>query len=86
VLIGLVLVGTVIEGTYFFRVIQVVYFKGKTTDTVKEEVPLAAMIPISILTILIIVIGIYPGFITNVLNSAASEFLQRIDYVKGVLG
>jgi len=86
VLIGLVLLGTVIEGTYFFRVIQVLYFKGETTGTVKEEAPVAALVPISILTILIIVIGIYPGLITNVLGSAASEFLHRIDYIKGVLG
>ena len=85
-LIGFVLLGTVIEGTYFFRVVQVLYFKGKTTDTVKEEVPVAALVPISILTILIIVIGIYPGLITNVLGPAASEFLHRIDYIKGVLG
>ena len=86
VLIGLVLLGTVIEGTYFFRVIQVLYFKGNTTDTVKEDAPWVAIIPISILTVLIIVIGIYPGLITDVLDSAASEFLHRIDYIKGVLG
>jgi len=86
VLIGLVLLGTVIEGTYFFRVIQVMYFKGETADTVKEDAPFVAMVPISILTILIIVIGIFPGLVTNVLNSAASEFLHRIDYIKSVLG
>jgi len=86
VLIGLVLLGTVIEGTYFFRVIQVLYFKGKATDTVKEDAPVAALVPISILTILIIVFGIYPGLITNVLGSASSEFLQRINYIKSVLG
>ena len=86
VLIGLVLVGTVIEGTYFFRVIQVLYFKDKTDDTVKEDIPVSAIIPISILTVLILIIGIYPGFITNVLDSAASEFLQRINYIKSVLG
>ena len=86
VLIGLVLLGTVIEGTYFFRVIQVLYFKGEAANTVIEDAPVIALAPIAILTVLILVIGIYPGLISDILSPAASEFLQRIDYIKGVLG
>ena len=86
VLIGLVLLGTVIEGTYFFRVVQALYFKGEITETVKEDAPVAALVPIAILTVLILVIGIYPDLITNVLGSAASEFLGRTEYINTVLG
>lgn len=86
VLIALVLLGTVIEGAYFFRVIQTLYFKGKRANPNKrEEAPIAALIPICILMILIIVIGVYPKLVTGILNSAASEFLNRIGYIKGVL-
>jgi formate hydrogenlyase subunit 3/multisubunit Na+/H+ antiporter MnhD subunit len=87
VLIALVLLGTVIEGAYFFRVIQTLYFKGKRANPNKrEEAPIAALIPICILMILIIVIGVYPRLVTDILNSAASELLNRIGYIKGVLG
>ena len=86
VLIAFVLLGTVIEGAYFFRVIQVLYFRGGQTDIKREEAPVPALIPIFILMILIVVIGIYPKPVTNMLNSASSEFLNRIEYIRGVLG
>ena len=86
VLIAFVLLGTVIEGAYFFRVIQVLYFRGSQTDIKREEAPVPALIPIFILMILIVVIGIYPKPVTNMLNSASSELLNRIEYIRGVLG
>jgi len=86
VLIAFVLLGTVIEGAYFFRVIQVLYFRGGQTDIKREEAPVPALIPIFILMILIVVIGIYPKPVTNLLNSASSELLNRIEYIRGVLG
>jgi NADH:ubiquinone oxidoreductase subunit 4 (subunit M) len=35
---------------------------------------------------LIVFVGIYPRLITDVLNSAASELLNRVDYIRSVLG
>jgi len=86
VLIGLALLGTVIEGAYFFRVVQVLYFKGEKPNPGRKEAPIIALVPMLILTTLIIVIGIYPRLITGVLNSAASELLNRLDYIRSVLG
>ncbi|MBA7666723.1 Na(+)/H(+) antiporter subunit D [subsurface metagenome] len=86
VLIAFVLLGTVIEGAYFFRVIQVLYFRGGQTDIKREEAPVPALIPIFILMILIVVIGVYPKPVTNILNSASSELLNRIEYIRSVLG
>ena len=92
VLIGLALVGTVIEGAYFFRVVQVIFFKGvqehkNTSAQVKrEEAPLTALIPIFVLVILIVVLGIHPDFLMPLLNSAASELLDKVGYIKEVLG
>ena len=85
VLIGLALLGTVIEGAYFFRVVQIIYFKEGTAGR-RKEAPLSALIPIFILMTLIIVIGIYPGLVTTLLNSAASELLNRFGYIRSVLG
>jgi len=86
VLIGLALLGTVIEGAYFFRVVQVLYFKGEKPNPGRKEAPIIALVPMLILTTLIIVIGIYPRLITGVLNSAASELLNRVEYIRSVLG
>jgi len=85
VLIGLALLGTVIEGAYFFRVVQVLYFKGGKVNPGGKDAPVAALIPMFIFVLLIVVVGIYPKLVTDVLNSAASEFLSRTEYIKAVL-
>jgi len=79
VLVAFVLLGTVIEGTYFFRVVQVLYFKGDHTNLQREEAPVPALIPIFILMVLIIVVGVYPKPVTNILNSASSVLLNTPD-------
>jgi len=84
-LIGLALLATVIEGTYFFRVIQVIYFKEEKEGNNRHDAPAAALIPMFLFMILIIVIGIYPQIVTGILNSAASEFLNKMDYIRSVL-
>ncbi len=86
VLIGLALLGTVIEGAYFFRVVQVLYFKTGKTDPEGKEAPIAALFPMFIFVVLIVVVGIYPKIVTGVLNSAAAELLNRLDYIRNVLG
>jgi len=86
VLIGFALLATVIEGAYFFRVIQVLYFKGGKINPGSKEAPVAALIPMFIFVLLILLVGIYPKLVTGVVNSAASEFLSRTEYIKVVLG
>ncbi len=85
VLIALVLFATIIEGAYFFRVIQVLYFKGKKDDIKQKRAPASILIPLFIFVGLIVFLGIYPKFMTDVLNSAASELLNRLDYIKSVI-
>jgi proton-translocating NADH-quinone oxidoreductase chain M len=86
VLVGVALLGTVIEAVYFFRIVQVLYFRGSNANVERKEVPAVALIPIVIFVIMIVVIGIYPKLITDVLNSAASELLNRMDYIGNVVG
>jgi len=52
----------------------------------REEAPLTALIPIFVLVILIVVLGIHPDFLMPLLNSAASELLDKVGYIKEVLG
>ncbi len=84
-LIALALVATVIEGAYFFRVVQVLYFRGSNENVTRQEAPVVALVPFFVLAVLIIAIGIYPGPVMHVLNSATSEFVHRIAYIQGVL-
>jgi len=86
VLIGLALLGTVIEAAYFFRVVQVLYFKGEKPNPERKEAPITALVPMFIFVVLIVIVGIYPKLVTDVLNSAASELLNRLDYIRSVLG
>jgi len=86
VLIGLALLGTVIEGAYFFRVVQVLYFKAEKPNPPSKDAPVAALIPMFIFVVLIVIVGVYPKLLTDVLNSAASELLNRLDYIRSVLG
>ena len=86
IFIGFVLLGTIIEGAYFLKVIQRIYFKGgKESNNLRQEAPVVALIPIFILVLLIVVLGVYPNFISNILNSAAGDILNRTGYINSVL-
>ncbi len=86
ILIGIILLGTVIEGAYFFRIIQMMYFKKSNEDNKKEESPVAGLIPMFIFAVLILFIGLYPDLVTKILNPAASELLNKIEYIRSVIG
>jgi formate hydrogenlyase subunit 3/multisubunit Na+/H+ antiporter MnhD subunit len=87
ILLGFVLLATVIEGAYFLKVIQTIYFKSSTQENSqsRQGTSLAVLVPICVLMVLIIAIGIFPEVLTRLLNSAAGMLLQRGEYIKGVL-
>lgn len=89
VFVGIVLLGTIIEGAYFFKVIQTIYFKSapehQSTRAPVEEAPLVALIPVIILILLIIGIGVYPKILDGILNSSSLELLDRVRYIQGVI-
>lgn len=85
ILIILLLCATVIEGAYFFKIIQILYFK-KSEEQDRIKPPFTLLLPAIILAILIIFIGLYPGFISNILNKSAAEFVDKFFYIKTVFG
>jgi proton-translocating NADH-quinone oxidoreductase chain N len=87
ILIALVLLATIIEAAYFFKVVQVIYFKGEKSkiNAKKETAPLSVLLPLCVFVLLIVVSGIYPRWITDFLDSSASELLHRVDYIKNVM-
>ena len=98
VLVSMALLGTVIEGAYFFRIVQALYFRGgrseESSNAIKREesdapagdAPVIALIPMFVLVALIVIVGVYPRLVTNVLESGALELLNRLDYIRSVLG
>lgn len=86
ILIALVLLVTIIEAAYFFRVIQYIYFKGdKDHLKTQEEAPAIVLISLLIFIGLIIGVGIYPKMLVDVLHASAEELLTRVDYIKNIL-
>lgn len=86
ILVALVLLATVIEATYFFRVVQTIYFQTGEENAAREEAPVEALIPMYVFVALIVAIGICPARVTDLLSSAASELLNRMDYIRSILG
>jgi proton-translocating NADH-quinone oxidoreductase chain N len=87
ILIVLVLLATIIEAAYFFRVVQVIYFKGEESklSQKRERAPIIILIPLFIFAGIIVVMGIYPKLLTDVLDSSALELLNRADYIKSII-
>ena len=83
-LVGGVLLGTVIEISYFFKLLQGIF--SRTSNTKIDEAPLTALVPIVVLTLLIIGIGVYPQIINNFLKLASANLIDRMGYVNQVLG
>lgn len=85
-LVVMVLLATVIEVGYFMRLLQFMFFTEAEGEEAVKELPLSALIPITILAALIIAIGVYPHMISGLLQQAANGLVQRSEYIKLVLG
>ncbi|KPJ69660.1 MAG: hypothetical protein AMS14_11355 [Planctomycetes bacterium DG_20] len=89
-LVAVALAATIVEAGYFFRVVQGFYFRKQVApDSDRQpikETPAGALMPIVVLAVLIVVVGVYPGLVTNALRGAANELVNRTEYIRVVLG
>ena len=85
ILVAILLIATIVEGTYFFKVIQILYFK-ESENAERFKSPATLLFPAFILGILIIVIGIYPEILSNMLNKSAKALFDKLAYIKTVFG
>ncbi|MBS3762246.1 MAG: NADH-quinone oxidoreductase subunit F [Planctomycetes bacterium] len=91
VLTGIVLLGTVVEGAYFFRIVQGLFFRSEPENIEEkpEEVlsmPFSALLPVCLLAFAIIAVGIYPQLLTDLIEPAATDLLDRAAYIQHVFG
>ncbi len=86
-IIAIVLLVSIVEIVYYFRVINRIYFFkfDKATSVVPHKPRVNALIAMAILAILILVIGFYPDSVSEILNRASEDLLNTPDYIKNVL-
>ncbi len=84
-IIGILLV-TVIELTYYLRVVGRIYFAKEEGEPASHKPSINAVIAMSGLALFIIVIGIYPDLITGYLQDAATALLDKANYIQQILG
>ncbi len=83
-IIGILLV-TIIEITYYLRIIGRIYFGKEEGEPADHRPSINASIAMSILALFIIIIGIYPDLITGYINLAADALLDKVGYINGIL-
>ena len=83
-IIGILLI-TVIEVTYYLRVVGRIYFAKEEGEFASHKPSINAAIAMSILALFIVVIGIYPDLITNYINQAADALLDKSNYINQIL-
>ena len=86
-IIALVLLVSIVEIVYYFRVINRIYFFpfDKITSVVPHKPRINALVAMSVLAILILVIGFYPDSVSEMLSRASDDLLNTQEYIKNVL-
>jgi len=83
-ILGILLV-TIIEITYYLRVIGKIYFAKEEKEPASHKPSINALVAMSLLGLFIIVIGVYPDLITGYIENAASALLDKTNYINQIL-
>ena len=83
-IIGVLLV-TIIEMTYFLRVVGRIYFGKLEKEEVSHKPSINASIAMISLAVFIIVIGVYPDFVLPHIERAAEALLDKSHYIQQIL-
>jgi len=85
VTIVIILVISVIEIVYYFRVVHRIYFRERTSDIPIKIPTINAKFTLAVLALVIVVIGIYPDLISGMIEQAAKDLLDKQNYIHYVL-
>ncbi len=83
-IIGILAV-TVIEITYYLRIVGRIYFAKEEGEPASHKPSINASIAMSLLALFIIVIGIYPDLIMGYIDQAAGALLDKSHYINELL-
>lgn len=83
--IAIILIISVIEIVYYFRVIHKLYFGEPSPNVDVKKPTINAKFTLAVLGLTIIVLGVYPDLITGVIDRAATDLLDTQNYIQTVL-
>jgi len=83
-IIGILLV-TIIEVTYYLRIMGRIYFAKEEGEPASHKPSVNALIAMASLALFIIIIGVYPDLITQTLDNAAGALLDKSNYINQIL-
>ncbi len=79
----LVLIASVIEAVYYLRVVSRLYFNKETVEEKEiRRTPISGMLAMGVLGFVIIVVGVYPDLVWNILKPAAEELVNKAEYIR----
>ena len=84
-LIALILIVSIVEIVYYFRVINGLYFKKSKQEFEPHKPTWNASLVMITLGVVIVVVGVYPDLIYDYLVNAADTLLDKAGYIKSVL-
>ncbi len=76
---------TIIELTYYLRIVGRIYFAKEEEEPASHKPSINAIIAMSALALFILVIGVYPDLIMQPLNQAADALLNKTHYINQIL-
>ena len=84
-IIALILIVSVVEIVYYFRVVNKIYFIKKESHVVPQRPTINALFSMIVLGIIVILIGFFPDLITGILHDASRDLMDKTDYINNVL-
>lgn len=84
-LIIVVLLVSVVEIVYYFRVVNGIYFKKSKEEFEPQRPKWNASVVMIILALVIVAVGIYPDFIFKFIENAANTLMDKANYIHQVL-
>jgi proton-translocating NADH-quinone oxidoreductase chain N len=84
-LIIAILLVTIIEVTYYLRVVGRIYFSKEEGEPASHKPSINALFAMGFLAVFIIVIGVYPDLITGYIDQAAEALLDKTNYINQIL-
>lgn len=84
-IIALILIISVIEIIYYFKVVSRLYFRAPKSDMKVRKPSINGSIVMVILGIVILLIGVYPDIITTYMWDAAKELSDKAGYIHSIL-
>jgi formate hydrogenlyase subunit 3/multisubunit Na+/H+ antiporter MnhD subunit len=83
-IIGILAV-TIIEITYYLRIVGRIYFAKEEGEPASHRPSINASIAMSFLALFIIIIGVYPDLIMGYIDQAAGALLDKSHYINELL-